>query len=433
MTTEGAIKYGQPGRNEVFTLATSIECRDGNDAIYTGLIVSTSRFITFVGGAGNDIIQPYFVGPDYFNQVAAFGSVIFGDTGREADVAAAGSGSDHILGFSTTDTIFAGGGDDYVNAHDGDDDIYGGAGADYLLGGKGADRIAGDAGNDVIYGATPASVQRALLSIVISYNGDNDTNIGAQAHTGLAGDMATVDLSVDILEGGAGNDYLHGGGGSDQMTGGIGNDTFIVDSPGDKVFETAGQGADAVYSSASYTLAAGQHIETISTTLTTGTGTINLVGNELAQRINGNNGANAVYGMGGNDTLYGYAGNDWIKGGPGNDILYGGAGLDNFIFDAALSATINLDRIGDFNVAQDTIRIDNAVMPGLGTTLGTLASGKFWKSTAGVAHDVDDRIIYDTDTGRLFYDSNGNAAGGAIQFAVLAPNLALAYADFVVT
>ncbi|MGO4835195.1 hypothetical protein AB4144_23360 [Rhizobiaceae sp. 2RAB30] len=187
-----------------------------------------------------------------------------------------------------------------------------------------------------------------------------------------------------------------------------------------------------MYSSASYTLAAGQHVETLTTTLLTGTGGISLVGNELAQRINGNNGNNAVYGMGGNDTLYGYGGNDWVRGGPGNDLLYGGAGLDNFLFDAALSATTNLDRIGDFNVAQDTIRIDNAVMPGLGATLGTLASSKFWKSTAGVAHDADDRIIYDTDTGRLFYDGNGNAAGGAIQFAVLAPNLALTNADFVV-
>ncbi|MGO4842881.1 calcium-binding protein, partial [Rhizobiaceae sp. 2RAB30] len=84
----------------------------------------------------------------------------------------------------------------------------------------------------------------------------------------------------------------------------------------------------------------------------------------------------------------------------------------------------------DFNVPQDTIRLDNAVMAGLGTTLGTLAAAKFWKSATGLAHDADDRIIYETDTGKLFYDSNGNAAGGAIHFATLAPYLALTYADF---
>lgn len=71
-------------------------------------------------------------------------------------------------------------------------------------------------------------------------------------------------------------------------------------------------------------------------------------------------------------------------------------------------------------------------MAGLGATLGTLAVAKFWKSKAGVAHDADDRIIYDIDSGRLFYDGNGVAAGGSIHFATLAPNLALTNVDFAV-
>ena len=59
-------------------------------------------------------------------------------------------------------------------------------------------------------------------------------------------------------------------------------------------------------------------------------------------------------------------------------------------------------------------------------------SGEFWKSTSGLAHDSNDRIIYETDTGWLYYDSNGSAAGGAVHIAKLAPNLALTYADFLV-
>ena len=59
---------------------------------------------------------------------------------------------------------------------------------------------------------------------------------------------------------------------------------------------------------------------------------------------------------------------------------------------------------------QDTIRLENAVMPALAA--GTLASTAFWKSTTGLAHDSNDRIIYETDTGWLNYDSNGSAAGG---------------------
>jgi Ca2+-binding RTX toxin-like protein len=52
------------------------------------------------------------------------------------------------------------------------------------------------------------------------------------------------------------------------------------------------------------------------------------------------------------------------------------------------------------------------------------------KNTTGLAADANDRIIYETDTGRLFYDSNGNAAGGSVHFATLAPNVALSNVDF---
>ena len=40
--------------------------------------------------------------------------------------------------------------------------------------------------------------------------------------------------------------------------------------------------------------------------------------------------------------------------------------------------------------------------------------------------------IYETDTGWLNYDSNGSAAGGAVHFATLSPNLPLASWDFAV-
>ena len=61
-----------------------------------------------------------------------------------------------------------------------------------------------------------------------------------------------------------------------------------------------------------------------------------------------------------------------------------------------------------------------------------MEAGEFWKSTTGTAHDSSDRIIYETDTGWLNYDSNGNAAGGGVHIAKLAPNLALTSADFIV-
>jgi Ca2+-binding RTX toxin-like protein len=63
---------------------------------------------------------------------------------------------------------------------------------------------------------------------------------------------------------------------------------------------------------------------------------------------------------------------------------------------------------------------------------GALDLSAFHKSTAGVAHDVNDRIIYDTDSGALFYDADGNGQSAAIQFARLSKNLNVSAADFII-
>lgn len=110
--------------------------------------------------------------------------------------------------------------------------------------------------------------------------------------------------------------------------------------------------------------------------------------------------------------------------------LTNGAGSDYFVFNTTLDASTNVDRIVDFSVPQDTIRLDNAVMPGLGTALGTPAAGKFSKSSTGLAHEADDRIIYETDSGKQFYDADGNTAGGRLHFATIAPGLLITHADF---
>lgn len=161
-------------------------------------------------------------------------------------------------------------------------------------------------------------------------------------------------------------------------------------------------------------------------------------GNDL---MYGNNGDDTVLGDSGNDAIVGGAGNDFLHGGTGNDVVYGGVGsdtlvgstgYDHFVFNSTVNGSTSVDRIIDFNVVQDTIRLENAVMPGLGSHLGSLASTAFWKSKTGLAHDSNDHIIYETDTGWLNYDSNGSAAGGSVHIATLAPNLALTFADFVV-
>jgi Ca2+-binding RTX toxin-like protein len=140
---------------------------------------------------------------------------------------------------------------------------------------------------------------------------------------------------------------------------------------------------------------------------------IDLTGNALAQEIVGNSGANVLNGLSGSDTLT------------------GGSGADTFVFSAAL-ATTGLDTITDFSRTMDVIHLQNGVFSAVGVA-GALASGAFASNTSGLAGDAGDRIIYETDTGILRYDSNGSASGGTIvQFARLTTPLALDHTDFMV-
>ncbi|MEZ5960027.1 MAG: hypothetical protein R3C30_06315 [Hyphomonadaceae bacterium] len=88
----------------------------------------------------------------------------------------------------------------------------------------------------------------------------------------------------------------------------------------------------------------------------------------------------------------------------------------------------NVDAIIGFSVADDTIELSNAVFTGL--SAGALDANAFVIGAA--AADADDRIIYNSATGQLFFDADGTGAGAAILFATLAPGLALTSADFII-
>lgn len=130
----------------------------------------------------------------------------------------------------------------------------------------------------------------------------------------------------------------------------------------------------------------------------------------------------------GKDTLRGDAGNDKLSGGAENDTLTGGIGKDTFVFSTALGP-LNVDQITDFSVADDTFQLKNAVFNAF-PTVGALTAAQFVANTGGVATDKFDRIVYETDNGKLLYDADGSGAGKAIHFASVATGLTLTAADF---
>ena len=93
-----------------------------------------------------------------------------------------------------------------------------------------------------------------------------------------------------------------------------------------------------------------------------------------------------------------------------------------------MKVLVPVKRVVDFNVKDDTIQLDDAVYSAL--ALGPLAQDAFHKSKVGVAHDADDRIIYDKDSGRIFYDADGDGVGVGLLIATIGKNLSLTYKDF---
>jgi Ca2+-binding RTX toxin-like protein len=130
----------------------------------------------------------------------------------------------------------------------------------------------------------------------------------------------------------------------------------------------------------------------------------------------------------GKDKLSGTGGKDLLNGGLGSDTLTGGANKDIFVFDAKLGKA-NVDGITDFLPRQDEIHLENAIFKKLGK-VGSLKAGAFYKGS--VAHDRDDRIIYNKKTGTLSYDQDGTGAAKAVLFAKLSTKPDLKYTDFFV-
>lgn len=289
-----------------------------------------------------------------------------------------------------------------------------------------------DGGNDALLinnHGTIESYEPVFRSAILASNA-NDTvnNYGT-----ITGNVA-LDLGNDIYDGRGGtiNGIIFGNDGNDKLYAGVGDNELHGDAGNDTLIGGAGEDA----------LNGGAGTDRVSYTSATSGVAVNLskpelnIGDALGdtytsiEELAGSRHADSLSGNSLNNRILGLEGNDFLNGSTGNDTLTGGGGNDTFVFTTALNASTNVDTITDFNVVDDRIQLENAIFAGLST--GTLASAAFRANTTGNAADATDRIIYETDTGNLYFDADGDGAGTKILFAKLDAGLSLTNADFLV-
>ncbi len=421
----------------------------GDDSVYTIFTHTLGAYFEYLNLSGDQAINGF--GNDLNNTLSGNlaanilngrigDDVLFGASGN--DTLYGGDGADVIFGENDADLLDGGNSDDTLIGGAGNDTLYGRAGADTLEGVTGADAMYGGAGDDIYWvddagdivgesagGGTDrvnSSVNYALGAYV-----ENLTLLSA-ATTGtgnVLGNTITGNINANTLSGLGGADTINAGGGADTVYGGDGDDIVYGGALNDTL--DGGNDADQLYGDDGDDVVYGRGGNDVVTggigidSLYAGDGDDYIFAGGGADLGEGGNGADRIYGEEDNDILYGRNGDDRIDGGAGADTLYGGNDADTFIFASTLG--ISVDVIGDFNVAQDTIELDNSFF-GLGSS-GTLSADAFHIGAA--AADANDRIIYDPATGALYFDADGNGGGAAIQFATLATGLALTNADFV--
>ncbi len=198
--------------------------------------------------------------------------------------------ADVLIGDSKNNVITPGLGNDTVNGESGDDIIVASSTAD------GADNINGGAGVDTMTYA--------------ARHGNLHISLNKKANDGAKGEHDFIHKDVENVIGGSGNDTISGDSANNVLNGGPGKNTLSV---------AGAPSAVAV----NLTTHVSKHW---------GTDTIthfqNVVGSPNNDTIIGNSLANVLNGAAGNDTIRGMAGPDFLIGGPGNDHLNGGTGND---------------------------------------------------------------------------------------------------------
>jgi Ca2+-binding RTX toxin-like protein len=460
---EAAIDSNDPGLITGLASAGSrLEGRGGNDTLFSGAandtilggdgddrIVLSLGFDSMDGGADTDLLDANWLNiPVTFNLAAG---TLSGQPGvltiLNFENAIDGSGSSSLIGTAVGNRLDGAGGDDTLRGGDGNDTLIGGSGGDVLDGGNGTLDIASYRAATaavVVYAATPASNQgEAIGDSYIGIEGFELSNLVGSADTffgGTAGEAVVALAGDDIVFGNGGADTIDGGDGADFLLPGAGNDVIVGGNGFDAVFY--GDSAAAV----SLNLATGVHggfalndtFTSIEAFLLTEQGDT-VIGADNASAgdiLYGLGGADSLVGQGGFDYLLGGDGADTLNGGFGYDLFTGGAGADRFVFNSGFEGGAFAgggEVITDFSSAQgDKIAFVGASSGFSAFTLG----GNLFIQNGGVTGSqgsgAGPTLIYDRTAGALWFDANGNQAGGLQYLASLLGTPTLTAADFIV-
>jgi Ca2+-binding RTX toxin-like protein len=445
---EKATFIGTTGNDSLLGTADNdlLEGREGND-----LLDGKAGNDTLVGGIGNDSYHVDSAGDIVVEEVdggydSVYAYVDFSiATMNNVEVLylwaanvvrGVGNALDNSLAGNAQNNILEGGA--------GNDGLSGYAGADTLIGGVGNDFYNADVmdliveeaneGIDTIRIATDFSLVDLPNIENLMLDPSAILGIGNALNNSLHGNMQD-----NILEGGAGNDTLNGSGGVDTLIGGTGNDSYSYIDATDVIVEEENGGIDWIVATSDFSLANLPNVENLA--LATIVDGVRATGNALNNNVQGHAMSDILVGGAGNDTLNGGAGADTLEGGEGNDILRGSLGNDILVVDSgadqlwgdAGSDAFTLSKLNpasvtiqDFSAAEsDSIQI------GLGNSALQLQASQL-RSGAGVntATTLDQRVLYNTSTGELFYDADGSGTQfSPVGIATLSNKAALSAAN----
>jgi Ca2+-binding RTX toxin-like protein len=304
----------------------------------------------------------------------------------------------HIAGGAGNDTLTGGAGHDLLDGGAGDDALDGRGGADAMTGGAGIDTVDYSARHgDLIVtieagAAAPNDGEAgeldsvdATVEIVLGGAGDDriasDHSKAPRAFYGGAGKDTLVGAEgPDRLNGGAGRDSLLAGAGDDLLVGGAGRDVFHGESGSDTVsYYYAAEPVRAAIDGLSNDGVRGErdNVHGDVENLLGGSADDHLVGsdgtlNQVANVLDGGAGSDVLEGLNGDDLLIGSVGDDTLNGGHGADSLRGGLGTDQLIggygyedvvdySDRVVGVEVSLDGIADDGAGGENDRIDDDV------------------------------------------------------------------------